>query len=77
MCDIQLRVKGVLAPDWRDYFGQLVMSTEEISSRDAVTVLSGYVPDQAALIGILNCVHSLNMTLVSVEFHMPQREPVF
>ncbi len=65
---VTLRVKGALDPNWRDYFGQLEMHTENTYGPHATTVFSGSIPDQAALLGLLNSIHSLNITLMSVEY---------
>jgi hypothetical protein len=57
-----LRVEGHLAERWSDWFEGLVICNEP----DGVTTLHGPLSDQAALLGILNKIHSLNLTLVSV-----------
>ena len=58
---VEVRVKGNLKPDWSDWFEALTIS----SPSDGETLLSGELPDQAALLGLLNRIHSLNLKLLS------------
>lgn len=60
--DYQIRIKGHLAPEWSDWFEDLHISLEA----GGETLLSGPVPDQAALHGILKKVRDLGMPLISV-----------
>ncbi len=58
----QIRLKGHLEARWVEWFDGLIITLEE----DGNTLLSGPVPDQAALHGLLKKVRDLGMTLVSV-----------
>ena len=58
----QITVRGQLTDDWSDWFDGLQMTT----SADGNTVLSGTIVDQAALMGVLNKLNRLNVTLLSV-----------
>lgn len=58
----QIRVKGHLAHEWRDWFEGLTISLEE----NGDTLLTGPVADQAALHGLLKKVRDLGLPLVSV-----------
>jgi hypothetical protein len=58
----QIRIKGHLGRDWKNWFGDLTITLEE----DGLTLLTGPVVDQAALHGLLKIVRDLGMTLVSV-----------
>ena len=58
----QIRVKGHLVPAWAEWFDNLLISNED----NGEALLSGPLPDQAALVGVLNRLHSLNLTVVSV-----------
>ncbi len=57
-----IHVKGHLDKSWADWLEGLeikLLDNEEM-------VLSGHVVDQAALMGILNRLYNLNLTLLSV-----------
>jgi hypothetical protein len=67
-----IRLKGHLGPDWSDWFGGLTITPEA----DGVTLLSGHVPDQAALHSLLRKVRDLGLTLLAVNHVTPgQEEP--
>jgi hypothetical protein len=61
-CIYEIRVEGHLTERWSDWFEGLRIHNE-IGEE---TVLSGSFVDQAALFGALTKIHSLNLTLVSV-----------
>ena len=58
----EIRVKGHLPGAWADWFSRLTISNLE----NGEAVLSGTLPDQAALYGVLNRVSSLGLKLISV-----------
>ena len=58
----QIRLKGHLDDTWSEWFEGMTIFNEE--NGDAI--LSGYLPDQAALHGVLNRINSLGVTLISV-----------
>ena len=58
----QIRLKGHLGSQWRNWFEGLTITLEE----DGDTLLTGPVVDQAALHGLLRRVRDLGMLLVSV-----------
>jgi len=58
----EIRIKGHLGSQWRDWFEGLTIMLEE----DGDTLLTGPVIDQAALYGLLKKVRDLGMPLVSV-----------
>lgn len=63
----RIRVQAHLDPSWQQRFAGLRI-THEISHEGAgITVLSGSLPDQAALQGILIQIVRLGLTLVSLE----------
>jgi hypothetical protein len=57
-----------LSPEWAEWFDGMEIRQEA----DGETVLAGWVPDQAALHGLLARVRDLNLTLISVT---PRAEP--
>lgn len=58
----QIRIKGHLSSQWTAWFGGLAITLEE----NGDTILTGPVPDQAALHGLLRKVRDLGMPLLSV-----------
>jgi hypothetical protein len=59
----ELRVQGHLGASWSRWFDGLEVDELE----DGSTRLSGDLPDQAALHGILDKVRDLGMTLIAVQ----------
>ena len=58
----EIRIKGHLGFQWTDWFEGLTITLKE----DGDTLLTGPVPDQAALHGLLKKVRDLGLPLVSV-----------
>ena len=58
----EIRVEGHLSDRWCAWFDGLAIQNEP----DGETTLTGLLPDQAALYGVLAKIHSLNLILVSV-----------
>jgi hypothetical protein len=58
-----IRVQGHLDPRWQDRFGGLRIEQQAAGT----TMLSGSLPDQAALHGVLLQVVRLGLTLLSLE----------
>ena len=58
----EIRIEGVLDERWRDWFEGL----EIVNADDRQTVISGALPDQPGLHGVLAKVRDLGMTLISV-----------
>ncbi len=58
----EIRVKGHLNSTWSDWLEGLEVKLLD----NGETVLSGTIVDQAALMGILNRLYRLNVTLLSV-----------
>jgi len=59
----EIRVEGHLTDLWQDWFEGLSIQAET----GGVTLLSGSLPDQAALLGLLNKLQALNLILISVK----------
>jgi hypothetical protein len=61
-CVIEIRVKGQLSSEWSDWFENMDIKLLE----NGEMILSGAIPDQSALMGILNKLNRLNLTLLSL-----------
>jgi hypothetical protein len=62
----QIRIAGVLDQNWADWLGCLQIASESQSDGSIVTTLTVDVADQSALFGILDHIHDLNLTLITV-----------
>ncbi len=60
--EYEIRVEGHLTERWSDWFEGLTIRNDTSGE----TMLSGTFVDQAALFGTLSKIHSLNLTLISV-----------
>jgi len=63
----EIKIRGHLDPRWSDRFAGLKLTHLEGDG----TLLSGLLPDQAALHGLLELVRDLNLTLISVTCGCP------
>lgn len=68
----RIRAQGRVAQIWIDAFENMAITTFVAPDGTCLTTLEGALPDQAALIGILNSLHDLQLTLLGVEF-LPDR----
>lgn len=66
----EIRVEGHLSEHWSAWFDGLTVQTEQTNE----TKLTGPLPDQAALYGVLTKIHNLNLVLVSAVRLSPRLE---
>jgi hypothetical protein len=59
----EIRIKGQLSNVWADWFEG--MTIKNLDNEEML--FSGYVVDQSALMGILNKIARLNLTLISLK----------
>ncbi len=70
--EYQIRVEGKISPRWLAWFDGLAISVtdEELTGRaggsSATTTLTGLLPDQAALAGLLQRLYTLGLPLLEV-----------
>ncbi|RPI30090.1 MAG: hypothetical protein EHM70_14725 [Chloroflexota bacterium] len=60
--EYEIHVEGYLSDQWSDWFEGLAIQHDPNDE----TILIGSLSDQAALYGVLNKIHALNLTLISV-----------
>ncbi len=58
---VEIRIKGTLKQDWSEWLEGLIVSNQA----NGETMLNGQISDQAALLGLLNRMHGLNLQLLS------------
>ena len=67
-CCYEIRIEGHLSKHWSAWFEGLTIRNDQSNE----TLLSGSFVDQAALLGALNKIHALNLTLLAVN-RLPQQ----
>jgi hypothetical protein len=68
----EIRLAGQLDDRWQDWFDGMSVTLES----DGTTLLTGPVPDQPALYGILRRVRDLGLPLVSVRQHISNKQRI-
>lgn len=63
MAHVEIHIKGQIDPEWSDWLAGMQIT----SLPNKVTRLSGDIPDQAALYGVLSRLNNLGLTLLSVQ----------
>lgn len=66
----EIKVKGQLDQRWSEWFADLKLTYLE----EDETLLSGLLPDQAAIYGLLERMRDLNLTLLSVNCGTPSTQ---
>ena len=59
----QIRIEGHSSLDWSDWFEVLIVRHTD----DGHTLLSGFLPDQTGLHGVLMRIRDLGLTLIEVK----------
>ncbi|HOP41446.1 MAG TPA: hypothetical protein PLI53_10430 [Geobacteraceae bacterium] len=62
-----IRVAGRLDPAWSERLEGMSISITEQKGRGTISELSGQLPDQAALMGVLQELYTCGITLLGVE----------
>ena len=61
----RIRIKGYLDDSWSDRLGGMEIKVMEQAEEAPETILVGWLPDQAALCGVINALYNLNLALLS------------
>lgn len=64
---VRIQLAGRLAKNWSGWLEAFSISYSDPYGENPLTFLTGSVPDQAALRGLLNKIWNMNLTVVSVE----------
>jgi hypothetical protein len=70
----QIRVKGCLDDRWSERLGGMEIRSVDQVEGAPETSLVGWLPDQAALSGVLNTLYGLHLPLLSVEMIQVEKE---
>jgi hypothetical protein len=63
----QITVSGELDPGWSDWLGALSVQSQTTPAGQCLTLLTGPIPDQAALRGILTQIWDLNLEVIALK----------
>jgi hypothetical protein len=63
----RIRVFGRMEPDCSEWLQGMTVTTVEEEVQATYSELSGVLPDQAALMGVLDCLYNWRIPLISVE----------
>jgi len=63
----RIKVRGRLDKSWSDWFDGMTIESRIDASEEPITTLTGWIPDQSALHGVLNKIRNLGLRLLSVE----------
>lgn len=70
MGKVLIQIKGSIDPEWSDWLAGMQITRQAGKE----TLLSGDLPDQAALFGVLSRLNSLGLALLSVHAEDMDRE---
>lgn len=70
MLKVEIFVKGWIDEQWADWLGGLMISCAEIDQ----TILTGVLPDQAAVYGIIARIRDIGLELSSVSIEAVEKE---
>ena len=60
-------IQGLLDEHWSGRLGAMSITTCTADDDPPITTLHGMLPDQAALLGVLNTLYDIHLPLLSVE----------
>lgn len=61
----EIIVVGKLDPTLSERLGGMIIESKVISEEPVVSILTGLIPDQAALAGILNTIYEMHLPVIS------------
>ena len=65
--EYRIVIHGTLDTGWSDRLGGMIISATRLADGTMATTLIGDLADQSALVGVLNTLHDLGLSLMSVE----------
>lgn len=64
----RIHVCGIVGESWVDYFSGMTIRVKDESEQEPETILTGWLPDQAALLAMFNLLHDWGHPLISLEY---------
>ena len=65
--EYRIVIHGTLDAGWSDRLGGMTISAIRLADGTTATTLIGDLADQSALVGVVNTLHDLGLSLMSVE----------
>ncbi len=62
----EIQVEGTISSRWAEWFHGLNIESRQEGSQ-MVTILTGSIPDQSALLGMLQTIHNIGLMILSVK----------
>jgi len=63
----RISILGTLDKKWSDYYGGMTIEHTIVLQQYAVTILTGLLTDQSALIGVINTLYDFGYPILTVE----------
>jgi len=63
----RIGIMGTLDKKWSDYCGGMTIEHQKVLDQYPISVLTGLLADQAALIGVINTLYDMGCPIISVE----------
>lgn len=63
----KIAILGTLDKKWSDYCGGMTIEHDIVLHQYPMTILTGILTDQSALIGVLNSLYDMGCPILSVE----------
>jgi hypothetical protein len=63
----RISIMGTLDKQWSDYCGGMSIEHQSFLDQYQVTILTGQLTDQSALVGVINSLYDLGCPIISVE----------
>jgi hypothetical protein len=63
----RILIRGTLDAIWATRLGGMTVSASQLPDSTPATLLNGELADQSALVGVVNTLHDLGLSLVSIE----------
>jgi hypothetical protein len=64
----RISILGILDKNWSDYCRGMTIEHENDPKRSSMSILTGRLADQSALMGVLNSLHDIGYPILLVEF---------